>query len=199
MCEVALSGISYDIFNNILANRSILDPTDITAMMLVCRRFRDWTVAHITDTAALANGYPQRGSLLATFTCYCGRIGWNVLTWCNCHVSCSLCCRQLPAKLAVRVGVYTYCGFPCERICTKCDKRITNQNAAEFSFVRSILYCNEHKVRYKMCIAYEWEVSDSRRIRSLFADELAGKAREPIPWNVIRKYDPRHRILDIWR
>jgi hypothetical protein len=163
-------------------------------MILVCRRFRDWTVAHISNSAVLASGYLSRPSLIATFTCYCGCIGWNVLYNCACFVRCNNCSRKLPARLTVRMKVLIYCGFPCETQCTRCCKGISKENACEFIFFCGSLRCCNHLYPI-IAWTYEWYDRYGKHVRSLFADELS--ANGPISRDIIKRYDPRHRILTI--
>src|SRR5580698_10706920 len=92
--------ISFDVFCSIISKRDILSPADVTAVMLTCKQFYHFLTQYMISPAVLAGGYPQRSSILATFTCYCKRSGWNILTTCECYICCSLCNRRLPIKLA---------------------------------------------------------------------------------------------------
>jgi hypothetical protein len=179
-------------------NAPRLSPIDIVAVSLTCHLFNKWTARHLIDSAALANGYPKRRSLLASFTCYCERVGWNVLYHCECFVNCSYCTRKLPERLTLthpsNSTIY-YCGFPCETHCTQCDKIMNSKNTAEFMVFRWSLRCRDHSSEFGIVWQYVWRNRRGKTIRSLFADELAVLNNGPILWDKIKEYDPHHISL----
>jgi hypothetical protein len=176
--------ICYDIFNNIISNRSTLLPTDITTIMLTCKRFHNWTTKHLTDSAAYTNGYPQRASLIATFTCYCGQSGWNIRYQCSCFVKCSYCERYVP-QILIAPGL-TYCLLNCETKCHICYKEIYKENISDFIFSGFHTICSIHKPHP---FTYNW----------LLLETVLGprKCTQPIPLNIIAQYDPTHPLLNI--
>jgi hypothetical protein len=189
--------ILYDAFCYILSKRRILSPTDITAVLLTCRQFNEWTAKYVIDSAARVGGYPARQSLMGTFRCYCGRIRWNILHNCSCFIWCRICGRRLPEKLAIQMFKDSFCGFPCETSCRRCGDVMDATNTSNFRFVRGCLRCCRHD-RDAVCGTlnkYEWYDHRGRCVRSLFADELAGMDNGSIPWDVIERYDPNHRLL----
>lgn len=184
-----------DIFRCIVA-RQELALMDIVAISLVCRRFHDWGISYLTEAANTGIGYPLRTTLVQRFTCYCGRKGLDVRHQCECFVNCYICKRDLPERLTVRMDFSRKicCGFPCETECTSCCRKMYKENVGEFSFIRGDLRCNECPIRWTSH-CYAWIHRCSKKIYSLFADELKGADNGPIPWNRITKYDPGHRIL----
>lgn len=201
MSDLALN-LSFDTFCRVAANRDILGPVDIIALMLSCRRFRKWITKHIAESASsdyaspsVSRGYPERLSFISAFTCYCGKIGWDVRHHCDCFVKCRCCYRKLPDRLTVRIGCNIYCGFPCEECCDRCNEWITRWNINEFIFIEGLLRCKRHGLTPDIRFTYEWKGIEGTNTRSLFADELLGADSGPIRFEVIAKYDPNHRLL----
>lgn len=182
--------IPYDVFCCILTNHQILSPIDLTAIALSCRRFCDWTTKYMTDSAALTRGYPGRKSLIATFTCYCCRVGWNVRSWCMCFMKCIVCKRSLPSKLVCEDG--QYCGFPCETSCYMCSNSINKENAEDFEFTNGLLQCRRHPYAHAYN-SHEW--TTHKEVHTRIANGLIRSYIGTIPWKIIAEHDPDHRIL----
>lgn len=183
----------YDIFCKILSNRQILAPTDIIAIMLTCSRFRNWATSHLTDSAALSNGYPQRESLISTFTCYCRQRGWNIRYHCECFVECTCCKRSRPIKLLYWFStVGPFCIFPCRNGCSQCKRDMTVDNTSDFNFAVGRLICKYHKAPNPTL--YKIEHADSS-----FARGINKIHNGPIPWDLIAEYDPDHPLLIFYK
>lgn len=190
MEEATTLCILYDTFRQIVSIHTILSPADIIAFSLTCSRFREWTIKYISDSNCAAGGYPSRSSLIKTFTCYCGRIGWQVRKTCVCFTTCGLCKRRLPERLVGAECIYRtgYCGFPCERHCSRCNLHMNAENVDDFRFVRGYLRCKEH---YDYKESWYSKASDLISIWSLKSYE------GPIQLDDIAKNDPDHGILSM--
>lgn len=189
--ELTILSFPSDVFDHMLRNREILSPVDITAVAHSCKRFHDWTTSHLINSATWAEGYPERSSLIKTFTCYCGRIGWKVRYRCDCFVRCNSCWRKLPELLSNCI-LRLYCGFPCEMKCSICGKSINKENANEFNMSAGFLLCRRH---WPLPHARMWYNVPKNLAHGLFPKEIANLAHGPIPWDIIAKRDPDHHIL----
>jgi hypothetical protein len=191
-----MDSLSFDAFCQIVSNRHLLSPTDVKSIMLCCKRFCDWTAAHLTNSATLSKGYPLRPNLLRTFTCYCGRIGWEVRYQCACFIGCNCCSRKLPERLTTRLEETNHCGFPCEKYCDVCNEWITEENVHRFKFSDGFLSCKRHGwlVTSHRC-EYEWINAEGKKVHSLFASILYGADSGAIDEDFIASYDPEHIFL----
>src|SRR5277367_4731841 len=186
---------SFDSFCCVISTRSILSPVDITTFSLSCGTTYLWFIKYISQ-GAVTGGYPKRPSLMATFTCYCGRVAWDILQRCDCFIECNYCRRKFPNGLASQrwlVPGNRYCGFPCESGCGHCHNIINEHSAGEFKFANGMLFCAKHPIPKH--IPPPFGMPKDSRTNSVFGAELAGVDHGPIPWLTIANYDPTHGIL----
>lgn len=189
--------IPFDAFCCIASLRATLTPVDLIAILLSCKRTVIWMTKYIADSGVLAEGYPGRPTLIATFTCYCGRFGWRIRSQCKCFVMCDGCTRKLPVALAAHIqdSPLYCCGFPCETRCTYCDceMAISWKNTVNFEFVAGSLRCEFHSFA-PVYNSYKW--SQNKKIRcGIPLNVLPVADNGPILWNLIARYDPDHPLL----
>lgn len=184
--------VPHDIFGAILANRQILTPADITAIMLTCKQFHDCTTKYLTNSAMWAEGYPKCKSLIKAFTCKCcGYIGWNALSRCVCSVVCRKCKRNISERLTIKMKSNHYCAFSCATECEFCMAPINKGNFGDFTYSYGILRCKKHTIPFS---ENESTYYSSNVLRCISRGQV-GLYAGPIPWSIIAEYDPDNPIL----
>lgn len=118
---------------------SFLDVRSFIAMCLVCKRWRSHSIEYITVLPIERRGYRTRSDtnvarLIKEFTCFCGRIGWDVRKGCACWRKCYICRRESPHHVESIIIGNCHCTYGCVNsiYCQFCRKRINQENRGEF-------------------------------------------------------------------
>lgn len=156
--------------------------------------------------------------MVATFSCYCGCVGWDIHNRCkSCWLNCWLCNRGVPKQLSTVMeftielhGNADYrskriCRFGCVLSCSKCGIRV-DYAAAVCEANNTLLhygkaYCSAcARIGLDIIVRKPAKIDDTREHKKIREDSAPyyvdfPRGMHAIPKDLIRKYDPLHPLL----